>query len=275
MEEKWKKEQQNAAEELLRLLTVMQELRSEHGCPWDKEQTHQSLKRYLIEETYETVEAIEQNSDEKLCEELGDVLLQVVFHAQIATEEERFTFADVAKKVTDKMVFRHPHVFQARTDIKTADDVLKIWEVLKEQEHAAQAESKRERKKVSVVDVPRVLPALLRAQKMQEKASRVGFDWPNIDGALEKLMEEIEELKQAKNQTERLEEFGDVLFSLVNIGRFLQIDSEDALSQTNEKFLRRFAYIEEEKDKMKKEWHDFTLEELDVLWEKGKSSHNL
>ncbi len=267
-------QEQAAAQQIVRLLQIMRALRGEHGCPWDKEQTHQSLKRYLIEETYEAVDAIEQQDDKGLCGELGDVLLQVVFHSQIATEEGRFTFGDVAKRINDKMVYRHPHVFGGQEDIHTAGDVLDIWEVLKSKENLDGSEAPKEKTK-SVVDVPRTLPALLRAQKIQEKAARVGFDWPDVEGALDKLQEEVAEVKNARTPEERQEELGDVLFALVNVCRFMQADAEEALTKTNEKFLRRFEYIEENRVRMKKEWQDFTLEEMDNLWEQSKKLEKL
>ncbi|MGI5825373.1 MAG: nucleoside triphosphate pyrophosphohydrolase [Bacillota bacterium] len=256
-----------AAEETVRLLQVVKELRSDHGCPWDKEQTHESLKKYLIEESYEAVDAVDRQDDRDLYGELGDVLLQVAMHSKIAQEENRFDFAKVAKTVADKMVYRHPHVFGNRDDIETSDDVLKIWEILKSKENLDKTEKPQAK---SVVDVPRVLPALMRAEKIQAKASRVGFDWDNVDGALAKLREEIDEVQNAETPKERKQEFGDVLFALVNVARFMDIDPEAALDMTNEKFIRRFKFVEESVKKSGREWRDFNLAELDAFWDMAK-----
>lgn len=260
-----------AARETVRLLQVVKELRSEHGCPWDREQTHDSLKKYLIEETYEAVDAIERRDDCDLYGELGDVLLQVVMNSRVAEEEQRFDFAKVAKTVADKMIYRHPHVFGGRDGIETADDVLQIWEILKSKENLTGGEAKPDK---SVVDTPRTLPALMRAEKIQAKASRVGFDWEDISGPWEKFREEIDELRQAKNQAERTQEFGDVIFALVNVARFLNIDPEEALNFTNEKFIRRFKFVEERVKESGKEWNDFNLAELDSFWDMAKSTES-
>ncbi len=260
-----------AAQETVRLLQVVKEPRSEHGCPWDKEQTHDSLKKYLIEEAYEAIDAIERRDDRDLYGELGDVLLQVAMHSRVAEEENRFDFAKVAKTVADKMIYRHPHVFGGAKDIATSDDVLKIWEILKTKENL---EKDKKPKEKSVVDVPRVLPALMRADKIQSKASRVGFDWDNVDGALAKLREEIDEVQNAATPDEKNAEFGDVLFALVNVARFLDIDPEAALDMTNEKFVRRFKVVEENVKKSGREWRDFSLDELDKFWDLAKMQEN-
>ena len=260
-----------AARETVRLLQVVKELRSEHGCPWDREQTHESLKKYLIEETYEAVDAIDRQSDEDMYGELGDVLLQVAMHSKIAEEGGRFDFAKVAKTVTDKMIYRHPHVFGGRDDIETSDDVLQIWEILKSKENL---EDKPNQEEKSIIDVPKMLPALMRADKIQAKASRVGFDWDNIDGPIDKFQEELAELKNAATAEEKTAEFGDVIFALVNIARFMKIDPEAALNLTNEKFIRRFKVVEANVKKSRKEWKEFTLAELDSFWDMAKSSEN-
>lgn len=258
-----------AAEETVRLLRVVRELRGESGCPWDKEQTHDSLKKYLIEESYEAIDAIERRDDRDLYGELGDVLLQVAMHSRIAEEENRFDFAKVAKTVADKMIYRHPHVFGNRQDIDSSDDVLKIWEILKSKENL---ENDDHSKKRSVVEVPRVLPALMRAEKIQAKASRVGFDWDNVAGAWEKVREELVEVQDAADAEERTAEFGDVLFALVNVARFWKIDPEAALHLTNEKFIRRFRFVEEKVKTSGKSWGDFSLEELDAFWDQAKEN---
>ena len=248
-----------------RLLDIMAQLRSPEGCPWDREQTPQSLKPYLIEETYEVLEAIDQNNDENIAEELGDLLLQVVFHAQIASEESRFTIDDVTQAISDKLIRRHPHVF-GDVEAKTPDEVVKNWESIKAKE--------KPKKKTSVLDgVPPQLPALFKARRLQEKAARVGFDWDDIDDVAAKVKEETQELVQAKKSGQQQhieEEFGDLLFSLVNLARYLNICPEEALTQTNNKFRRRFQYIEQELSQVKKTPQEATLEEMDALWEKAK-----
>lgn len=249
-----------------RLITIMAHLRSPSGCPWDKEQTHQSLKPYLIEETYEVLDAIDQNDDGEIVEELGDLLLQVVFHSQIASEEKRFTIDDVAGAITDKLIRRHPHVF-GDVQADTPDEVVKNWEAIKASEKPTQ--------KASLLDgVARHLPALFRAQKLQEKAARVGFDWDHIADVAEKVREETEELISAhetSSQEQTQEEFGDLLFALVNLSRFLNICPEEALTQTNEKFRTRFRYIETELSNAGKTPQEATLQEMDKLWEAAKA----
>jgi len=246
------------------LVYVMKRLRSRNGCPWDHQQTHESLKPYLIEETYEVIESIDRNDDEELREELGDLLLQIVFHAQIAAEGGRFTIDDVAAGIVTKLKRRHPHVF-GDIEVKDADEVLKNWEQIKKDEG-----------KHSVLDgVPDVLPALLKARRVQEKVGRVGFDWEEHEGPLQKVQEEIEELKSAihKGNTDHIEEeFGDILFSLVNLSRFLKIDAEESLRKTVGKFSRRFKYIEEQvKKRGDRPIEDYTLDELDSFWEEAKN----
>ncbi len=248
------------------LLEIMRLLRSESGCPWDREQNHESLKKYLIEETYEVLEAIDLKDKDKLCDELGDVLLQVVFHAQVALEEKTFSMEDVITGVCKKLVLRHPHVFgEVKAD--TPDEVLVNWEAIKKKEKGLESQT-------SVLkDVPKNLPALMRSYKVQQKAAQVGFDWDNIDDVFKKIYEEIEELKDVykSNNVERItEEMGDSFFSLVNLSRFLDISPELALSGTTNKFIKRFEYIEKESSKSGKKLEDMTLEEMDMLWEKAK-----
>lgn len=248
------------------LLEIMRLLRSENGCPWDREQNHESLKKYLIEETYEVLEAIDLKSKDKLCEELGDVLLQVVFHAQVAQEQKTFSMEDVITGVCKKLVLRHPHVFgEVKAD--TPDEVLVNWEAIKKKEKGLESQT-------SVLkDVPKNLPALMRSFKVQQKAAQVGFDWDNIDDVFKKIYEEIEELKDVykSNNVERItEEMGDSFFSLVNLSRFLDVSPELALSGTTNKFIKRFEYIEKESSKSGKKLEDMTLEEMDKLWEEAK-----
>lgn len=247
------------AERITQLLKVMDKLLAPDGCPWDREQTHQSLSRYLLEETYEVLEAIQMGNMSELKEELGDVLLQVVFHAALAKREGYFTFEDVTETVTKKMINRHPHVF-SDMDLATSEDVLSHWEGFK----------KKEGKKYLLDGIPRKLPALLRAEKMQSKASRVGFDWPNINGALEKLIEETNELAYANDEKELEAEMGDVFFALVNIARIKGIDPEAALQKSNDKFLNRFKYIEDQIKSQGKSFEDYCVEQLDTIWDEAK-----
>jgi tetrapyrrole methylase family protein/MazG family protein len=249
--------------ELYRLVDVMKRLRSPGGCPWDREQTHESLKPYLLEEAYEVLSAIDMHDDEELKEELGDLLLQIVFHAQLADEENRFSIDDVAESIVKKLIRRHPHVF-SEVKVNGSEEVLQNWEKIK----------KDEGKKSALDGVPPTLPALLKARRVQEKAKRVGFDWDNAEGAFEKVVEEVNELKKAivegkKGTVE--EELGDVLFSIVNVSRFVDVDAEDSLRKTINKFMVRFQYIEKKIEKHgKKPLEHHSLGELDHLWEKAK-----
>ena len=247
------------------LVDVMKRLRGKGGCPWDREQNHVSLKPYLIEEAYEVLDAIDKNNDKALREELGDLLLQIVFHAQIAAEENRFTIEDVAAAIVEKLRRRHPHVFGELT-VKDSDEVLRNWEEIK----------KGEGKESVLSGVPGGLPALLRARRVQEKAKRVGFDWDSIDGVMAKVNEEMRELKEASESGDRArvdEEFGDLLFSLVNFSRFLRVDAEDSLRKTIDKFSSRFQRMERRaKEIGKASLESCTFEEMDRLWEEAKDA---
>jgi MazG family protein len=248
------------------LVEIMARLRM--GCPWDREQTHRTLVPYLIEETFEVVEAIEISQLEGLCEELGDLLLQVLFHAQLATEVGKFSIADVVDALSNKMVRRHPHVFGDAV-IEDVDAQWRNWERLK-------ALEKTGRQRRSVLDgIPKHLGALQRGQRMQEKASRVGFDWPDVSGVLDKLAEELGELaeaRRAKQDDPRIrEELGDVFFTLVNLSRALGIDAETATREANEKFYRRFSFMEERAAAGGKRLSDLTLDELEELWQLAKA----
>lgn len=247
-----------------RLVKIMAILRGPQGCPWDKEQTHESLERYLIEEAYETIDAIASKDYEHLKEELGDLLLQVVFHAQIASENGYFDMRDVADDIVGKIERRHPHVF-GETKVSSAREVLVNWEEIKSRE-------KKERKEGSAIaDIPKALPSLLYAYKLQSKAARVGFDWEHVEGALEKISEEIEELKQAKKGEGQVEdEIGDLLFAVVNVARHLDVDPELALKNTCKKFERRFKFMEKEALEREMRLTDMSLEEKDKLWDKAK-----
>lgn len=247
-------------EALEELLAIMDRLLGEGGCPWDREQTHESLVRYLIEETYEVIDAINQGDMDELATELGDLLLQIVFHAALAERAGQFDFAEVARRVSRKMVDRHPHVF-GTMQLETADDVLDKWEGFKQ----------KEGKKYLLEGIPQGLPALMRAEKMQEKAARVGFDWPNAQGALVKFQEEVEELVRAEEQADKFEETGDLIFALVNIARLEGVEPEQALQSSSDKFARRFHYIEQKLEDSGRKFDEMSLEELDLIWEEAKS----
>ncbi|XXF61611.1 nucleoside triphosphate pyrophosphohydrolase [Thermoanaerobacterium thermosaccharolyticum] len=251
------------------LLDIMARLRSENGCPWDREQDHNTLKRYLIEECYEAIDAIENDSDENLLEELGDVLLQVVFHSQIANERKAFNFHDVCDAECKKMVYRHPHVFGSE-EIATSDDVLKRWDEIKKDEKGLKSHANE------LKSVPRSMPALIRGYKVQEKAAKVGFDWDNVDDAMAKVYEELNEFKEVykgEDESDKIEELGDLIFAIVNVARFLKIDPEVAVHKTIEKFIDRFKYIEDSAEKMGHKMEDMTLSEMDFLWNEAKM-HN-
>lgn len=248
--------------ELYELEAIMRQLRSEDGCPWDREQTHESLAPYLIEEAYEVKDAIVKKDDESLIDELGDILLQVVFHATIGEEDGYFEFGDIVKTVCDKMVRRHPHVF-GDISVASSDEVLVNWQVIKD------AEKSLNRISESMNAVTYSLPSLLRAQKIQKKAAEVGFDWESAEHAFEKIIEEVEELRTAMfggNRKAIKEELGDLLLILSNVARLLDLDAEQALSEATEKFIGRFTYIEDnlEKDGLKPSAE--LLERMEALW---------
>lgn len=249
------------------LLDVMARLRGERGCPWDREQTRNSLKPYLIEEAYETVEALDRGQRDPMLEELGDLLFQVVFHAQIGREQGEFTMAELLERLVDKMVRRHPHVF-GEGRVATAQEAFSQWERLKHEE------ASREGERRSVLDgVPRSLPALLRAQRMQEKAARIGFDWKDAEAAWAKVAEEVREVEEALRQGNRArlhEELGDLLFTIVNVGRLLGLDAEGCLRESAEKFRRRFTLMETDLVSRGKSLTDSSLEQMDESWEAVK-----
>lgn len=251
-----------------RLVGIMARLRGEGGCPWDREQTRDSLKPFILEEAYEVLEALDEGDVEKLKEELGDLLLQVVFQAQVASERGEFTIAEVLTLIADKLVRRHPHVF-GEAKATTAREVLHNWELLKQNERREKVG------KVSALDgVPKELPALLRAHRLQEKASRVGFDWKEAGEVFTKVEEELSELKAAARATDRQrieEELGDLLFALVNLARFLQVNPEDVLRKAITRFITRFQYIEEAMAERGKDLSEASLEEMDALWEEAKA----
>ncbi len=248
------------------LVDIMALLRSDKGCLWDKEQTHESLKKYLIEETYEVLEAIDLGSKEKLSEELGDVMLQVVFHAQVGKELGNFDINDVITGICRKLISRHPHVFgEAKAD--TPDAVVDNWEAIKKKEKGIKSQTG------VLKDVPSNLPALMRSYKVQQKAAQVGFDWDNMDDVFEKVNEELNELRdvyKSENMERITDEMGDVFFSLVNLSRFLKVQPELALTGTINKFIKRFEYIEQESLKEGRRLEDMSLSEMDQLWNKAK-----
>jgi tetrapyrrole methylase family protein/MazG family protein len=248
-----------------RLVHIMKRLRGPGGCPWDAEQTHESLKRYLIEETYEVVEAIDSNDHTLLREELGDLLLQPVFHSTIAEEQGEFTIGDVIDSICDKLIRRHPHVF-GNQEINTAAEQVENWEQIKKAE-------KGEERKSALSGVPPHMPALMKAQKVSEKAARVGFDWEHIDQVMKKVREELGELEETMiegNIIRMEEELGDLLFATVNLGRFLSLNPEQALNRTIDRFVRRFVFVEESIHSGGGNLRKASLEEMDNLWEEAK-----
>lgn len=252
------------------LVSVMARLRGDGGCPWDREQDHVSLKRYALEETYELIEAIDRDDADAMQEELGDVLLQVLFHAQMALEADRFGIDQVMSGLRDKLVRRHPHVF-GDANLEDAAAVLENWERMKAQEKRAKAA-----REVSVVgDVPRAMPALARAQRVGDKAASVGFDWRQVEPVFAKIEEELEELREAAQGGEvaRIrDELGDVLFSLVNLSRTFRVQAEEALGQSVDRFQRRFAHIEQRLRERGKSPEEASLEEMDALWDEAKKA---
>jgi nucleoside triphosphate diphosphatase len=257
------------------LLEVMRKLRDpENGCPWDIEQTFSTIAPHTIEEAYEVAEAIAENDMPELKAELGDLMFQVVFYAQMAKEQGDFDFNDVVQGITDKMISRHPHVF-GDVDVETADAQVAAWEETKAKERAAKALSAG--KSLSALDgVAKTLPSLTRAEKLQKRAARVGFDWPDLDPVYGKINEEIQELQvevQANSPKEMLEdEFGDILFAVVNLGRKIGLDPEVALNKTNRKFTRRFNMIEDALNKKESSPAQSNLEEMDALWNEAKKT---
>lgn len=248
---------------LSRLLKIMARLRGPTGCPWDREQTHRSIRHNLIEECYEVLDALDSGKAADFREELGDLLMQVVFHAQMASEAGKFDFDDVAKTIADKLVHRHPHVFGNRR-LKNSAQVLRQWEAIK----------KQEKNSLSIVaEIPKSLPALLKADKLQRQVARVGFDWKHVNDVVAKVEEELRELKAALasgNRRHFAEELGDLLFAAVNLARYEGLQAEDLLNRAIGKFVRRFQHIERAVHRQGRQLEDCTLEELDALWESAK-----
>jgi MazG family protein len=252
-----------------RLVRIMARLRSPGGCPWDAEQTFDSIKPYTLEETYEVLDAIDQRDYASLCEELGDLMLQAVFHARMAEEEKRFSIADSLDAINEKLVRRHPHVF-ADGDARTPEQVLKRWNEIKADEKKARADAPK-----GLLDgVPRSQPALAEAVQISKKAAAAGFEWPNLEEVIAKLHEELDELKRARDQAGREDELGDVLFTVVNIARWMKVDPEQALRATNRKFRARFGYVESEVAKRGRTLAESAslhgIDEMEALWQEAK-----
>jgi MazG family protein len=260
-----------------KLVEIMTTLRGPNGCPWDKQQDFNSLKPMLVEEVYEVLEAIEQNDFEGLSEELGDLLLHVVFHAQLGKEAGQFDVNTVLEKISEKLVRRHPHVFGDET-ASSPEEVIKNWEAIKAQEKAAKLKNRTPEQRSLLEGIPSKLPAIHEAHQISSRAARAGFDWPDVEGIFDKLQEEVRELREViaegKDETrrERLEdEIGDMLFVIVNIARYLKIDSESALKRANRKFKARFQYMENELAKQGKTVDQVSLDEMEALWQRAKS----
>jgi tetrapyrrole methylase family protein/MazG family protein len=247
--------------EFATLKEIVARLRGPGGCPWDREQTHDSLKGTLLEEAYEVLEALDAKDPARLKEELGDLLMQVMIHTQIAEEAGEFTMAEVIAGIASKLVRRHPHVF-GTTKAETSQEVMANWESIKQRE--------RGKGTSSLASVPRQMPALAYAQAVQQRVARQGFDWQNLEGVVEKLAEELEELASGETREERVHELGDILFALVNLARWLHIDAEEALRRANDRFLRRFAFIEEVCRQRGCQLKDLSFDEQDALWEMAK-----
>lgn len=248
----------NYSKEFERLVGIVARLRKE--CPWDREQTHQTIAPHLIEEAYEVVESIEEGNKPELAKELGDILLHVVFHANLAEESGDFSLAEIIYQENEKLIYRHPHVFD-EAEAATAEAVSENWEQLK----------RKEQGRTSIIDgVPKAMPALQRAARMQDKAAKVGFDWEKPEQVLVKIDEEIGEFLDEHDPEKKTMEFGDLLFAIVNYSRHIGIDAESALRRSTDKFSRRFRELEHEVEQSTKAWKEYSLEELDALWDKVK-----
>jgi len=248
-------------DQLATLVDIIARLRAPDGCPWDRKQTHASLRENLLEECYEVLEALDEGDPERLCDELGDLLMQVVLHTQIAAEAGEFELGDVARSINAKLIHRHPHIFGLKK-VKDADEVAHNWEVLKGEEREAGT---------SILEsVPRQMPALGYSQEVQRRVAQLGFDWEDVDGVIDKLVEEVRELKQAENDERKAEEFGDLLFTLVNVARRQGVDTEAALREANRRFYKRFTYMEEVCRKRGVNLGDMSFDEQNKLWEEAK-----
>jgi len=242
------------------LVDIIARLRAPDGCPWDKKQTHASLRKNLLEECYEVLEALDEGNADKLCDELGDLLMQVVLHTQIAAEAGEFELGDVVNSITTKLIHRHPHIFGSKK-VKDAEEVALNWEELKQEERGGTS---------ILASAPKQMPALGYSQEIQRRVAQVGFDWEDIDGVIEKLTEEISELKRADSQERKAQEFGDLLFTLANIARRLGIDLEAALREANQRFYRRFSYMEGVCRQRGLNLGELSFDEQNALWEEAK-----
>ena len=243
------------------LVDIIARLRASDGCPWDRKQTHSSLRGSLLEECYEVLEALDEGDPGKLCEELGDLLMQIVFHIQIAAEAGEFELGDVLNRINAKLIHRHPHIFGS-LKVKNAEEVAVNWEVLKREEKGAD---------ISILDsMPKQMPALGYSQEIQRRVAQVGFDWEDVDGVIDKLAEEVGEFKQAESQEKKAWEFGDLLFTLANIARRLEVDLEAALRQANRRFYQRFSYMEEVCRQRGLNFGELSFDEQNALWEEAK-----
>jgi len=243
------------------LVDIIARLRAPDGCPWDRKQTHASLRENLLEECYEVLEALDEGDSEKLCDELGDLLMQIVLHTQIATEAGEFELGDVISGINAKLIHRHPHIFGSEK-VKDAEEVALNWEVLKREERAPDT---------SILEsVPQQMPALGYSQEIQRRVAQVGFDWEDVDGVIDKLAEEVGEFKRAETEERKAEEFGDLLFTLANIARRLGVDLEAELREANRRFYRRFSYMEEVCRQRGVNLGDLSFEEQNALWEEAK-----
>jgi MazG family protein len=258
----------SAGEKLQRLIELMARLRAPDGCPWDREQNFDTIKKYTVEETYEVLDAIDRRDWNDLCEELGDFILQAVFYAQMASEEGLFSFGDCLDAINEKLIRRHPHIFGEET-AHTGDQVLKRWEEIKAEEQRGKAEKPK-----GLLDgIPRTQPSLIEAQQISSKAARAGFDWEHSDQVIAKLEEETAEFRAARDSgsTEAMEdELGDILFTIVNLARFAKVDPEQALRRTNAKFRKRFAHVEKRLSEDGSEVSGASIEKLEALWQEAK-----
>ena len=255
---------------LSKLIKITETLMGDDGCPWDKVQTRESLKPYLVEETYEVLEALDENNPEKIKDELGDLLYQILFHSKISSLKGEFNFGDVIDNLSEKMVRRHPHVFKGGK-LNTPDQVIGQWEEIKNKENK---ENNKANQKSILDSIPINLPSLIRAQKLQKKAAKEGFDWEQINEVFDKLDEEIKEFKEAvlkKKNTDIQSEIGDIIFVITNIAKFYGVDAEEALRSTNNKFIKRFQYIEQKMDEKGKTLKDSSLEEMERYWQEAKN----
>lgn len=257
--------QDKARDEFGKLVETVSQLRGPGGCPWDKEQTHETLKRYTIEETYEVIDAIDSGNPDKLRDELGDFMLQALMHAEIADESGKFDIGDVCQTLREKLIRRHPHVF-SDVEVSGVEDVLNNWEQIKKGEY--------DHRKSALDGVPRSLPALMRAEKISKKAAKTGFDWPDVHSIIAKLKEETQELEEAIDSgtdAQIKDEIGDLLFTIVNIARYRHIDPEESLRDMLAKFIYRFGKIEENAAETGRDINDMSLEEMDQIWNAAKN----